>query len=107
MSTLKSLGPDGLLVLFFHKYWHILGSDIITCVLDFLNLYRLPNELNYTFIVLIPKVTNPKRITEFRPISLCNVVYKIGSKALANRIKPFLIILSPLPDCLCPGPPYH
>lgn len=88
MAPLKSPGPDGLLVIFFHKYCHLLGSNIITCVLDFLNMHRLPQALNYTFIVLIPKLSHPKRITEFRPISLCNVVYKLGSEALANRIKP-------------------
>lgn len=65
MAPFMSLGPDGLPVIFFHKYWHMLGASIITCVLDFLNLHRLPNALNYTFVVLIPKNDNPKRITEF------------------------------------------
>lgn len=86
MAPLKSPGPDSLPALFFQKYWHLLGSDIISCVLDFLNNYHLPRVLNFTFIVLIPKVSRPKRITEFRPISLCNVVYKLGSKTIANRI---------------------
>lgn len=65
MAPFMSLGPDGLPVIFFHKYWHMLGASIITCVLDFLNLHRLPNALNYNFVVLIPKNDNPKRITEF------------------------------------------
>lgn len=90
MGPLKSPGPDGLPVLFFQKYWHLIGSNIISCVLDFLNLHRLPLNLNYTLIVLIPKTNRPKHITEFRPISLCNVVYKLGAKALANRLKPHL-----------------
>lgn len=90
MAPLKSPGPDGLPVIFFQKYWHIIGSNVLSCVLDFLNLHRMPSILNYTFIVLIPKVARPSRITEFRPISLCNVVYKLGAKALANRIKPCL-----------------
>lgn len=50
----------------------------------------MPPKLNFTFIVLIPKISKPKKITDFRPISLCNVIYKIGSKIIANRIKPFL-----------------
>lgn len=104
MALLKSPGPDGLPAIFFQKYWNILGSDITTCILDFLNLHRIPHALNYTFIVLIPKNSSPKRITEFRPISLCNVVYKIGSKALANRIKPILkSVISPTQSAFVPG----
>lgn len=90
MSTLKSPGPDGLSAVFFQKYWHIIGTDICSCVLDFLNNNHLPRMLNFTFIALIPKVPTPKRITEFCPISLCNVIYKLGSKVLANLVKPFL-----------------
>lgn len=87
MAPLNSPGPDGLSVIFFQKYWHIIGSNILSCVLDFLNLHRMPSILNYTFTVLIPKIARPSRITEFRHISLCNVIYKLGAKALANRLK--------------------
>lgn len=59
MSPLKSPGPDGLPVIFFNKYWHVLGTNIISCVLDLLNLHLLPQALNYTFIVLIPKTARP------------------------------------------------
>lgn len=90
MSPLKSPGPDGFSAVFFQKYLHIVGSDILSCVLEFLNHKYLPRMLNFTFIVLILKVSEPKRITDFRLICLCNVVYKIWSKVLANRIKPFL-----------------
>ena len=59
-------------------------------VLDFLNLGIFPPKFNNTHIVLIPKVKEPKRITKCRSISLCNVVYKIASKAIANRLKKIL-----------------
>ena len=49
-----------------------------------------PCHLNHTFISLIPKVKNPELVSEFRPISLSNVLYKIFSKVLANRLKKFL-----------------
>lgn len=61
-----------------------------SCVSSFLNNRHLPRILKYTFVVLIPRIASPKRITEFFPISLCNVVYKIGSKMIANCMKPFL-----------------
>lgn len=104
MAPLKSPGPDGFPVIFFQKYWHLIGSNITTCVLDFLNLHRLPHALNYTFIVLIPKIAKPSRITEFRPISLCNIVYKISAKALANRLKtPLDSVTSPTQSAFVPG----
>ena len=59
-------------------------------MLNTLNIGVMPPGLNETFICLIPKVKSPQKITEFRPISLCNVSYKIISKVLANRLKKIL-----------------
>lgn len=62
----------------------------IAMVLDFLNHGISHPDFNKTHIVLIPKVKTPKKVTEYRPISLCNVVYKIASKSIANRLKKIL-----------------
>lgn len=103
MSSLKYPGLGWLPAVFFQKYWHIIGSNISSCVLRFLNHNLLPAKLNYTFTVLILKVSNPKRIMEFRPISLCNVVYKTGSKMLANRVKRYLnYVISPTQSAFNP-----
>jgi hypothetical protein len=45
----------------------------------------MPDMVNNTVLTLIPKVKNPQDLTNFRPIALCNVLYKICSKGIANR----------------------
>jgi hypothetical protein len=56
----------------------------------------MPPGINDTTIVLIPKGDNPEELKDFRPISLCNVIYKVISKCLVNRLSLLLgeIILS-------------
>ena len=86
----KALGSDGMSAVFFQKHWSIVGNNITDMILNVLN-HNIPiQELNKTNISLIPKISNPKRMTDFRPISLYNVVYKLISKILANCLKPFL-----------------
>lgn len=51
--------------------------------------------LNYTYIALIPEIAKPRKITEFRPISLCNVIYRIVVKTIPNRLKRVLSQIIP------------
>lgn len=90
MNPLKAPGPDGLPSLFFQKYWHIVGSDVRSVVLDMLNNDKDSSRINDTHIPLISKCKNPTRPKEFRPISLCNVIMKLVMKTIANRIKSIL-----------------
>ena len=87
MFPLKASGPNGMPPLFFQYFWPKIGEEVTTTVLDFLNIGISPPKFNETHIVLIPKCKERKKITEYRPISLCNVVYKIASKAIANKLK--------------------
>ena len=64
----------------------------------------MPEGVNDTLIVLIPKVKEPKVLKDFRPISLCNVIYKVVSKCLVNRLRPILEeIISPNQSTFVPG----
>ena len=90
MYPLKSPGLDGMPLLFFLHFWPTIGNVVTKTVLDSLNLGIIPPKFNETHIVLVPKIKDPKKIIEFRPIRLCNVVYKLASKTLANRLNKVL-----------------
>ena len=88
MDLWKAPGPDGYLGIFYHHYWDIIGNDVVCTVRDFFSTGRLVKALNATNIVLIPKKELPSTVGDYRPISLCNFVYKVISKILANMLKP-------------------
>jgi len=104
MGPTKSPGPDGFNALFFQRYWDIVGRDVISLVKSILEGGSLPPKLNHTHVVLIPKVHEPTQVAEFRPISLCNVVYKIVTKVISNRLKKLLHrIISETQSAFIPG----
>jgi hypothetical protein len=90
MKRLAAPGPDGLPAIFYHTYWDIIKNDVIKAVLQVLNDRGDPTPYNQTHICLIPKKNNPTHPSDFRPISLCNVIHKIITKTIANRIKEIL-----------------
>lgn len=95
IGDLKAPSPDGMPAVFYKRFWDTVGPQVTQEVLGVLNGGAMPDRWNDTAIALIPKV-RPEKVTDLRPISLCNVVCKIVSKVLANRLK---IIL---PDIITP-----
>jgi len=90
MFPTKAPGPDGMPAHFFQRHWELCGDEVTAVVLRVLRGEDDPSIFNNTSIVLIPKVDSPEELGQFRPISLCNVVYKIASKVMANRLKKVL-----------------
>lgn len=87
MQPMKVPGPDGMPPVFFQKYQHIVGDLVTKTVFSLCIMVFFPTDLNETFIIFILKKRKPKQITEHRPISLFNIVYKVTGKVIANRLK--------------------
>ena len=104
MHLLKSPSPNGFTACFYQKSWATVKTKVCVAVLDFLNNGNSDNELNVTHTALIPKKKNPSVLADYKPISLCNVLYKLIAKVIANRLKNVLaIIISPSQSAFVPG----
>ncbi|XP_056842911.1 uncharacterized protein LOC130495527 [Raphanus sativus] len=86
----KAPGPDGFSAKFYHAYWHIIGPDVTRDVRHFFTSGTLHPQQNETHVRLIPKTTGARKVSDYRPIALCNTHYKIIAKILTRRLKPLL-----------------
>ncbi|GJV14338.1 RNA-directed DNA polymerase, eukaryota, reverse transcriptase zinc-binding domain protein [Tanacetum coccineum] len=86
-SIFKSTLGNGFTFEFFKKAWDIVGDEVCLAIKEFFRNGKLLGEVNSTLISLIPKTSTPNKVSEFRPIACCNVLYKCISKILTNRIK--------------------
>lgn len=84
---------DGLNPCFFQTYWSVIGEDVVRCCRVFMSTGELPYGANKTVVCLVPKIKKSQKVTDLRPISLCNVLIRIVSKVLANRVKGCLPLL--------------
>jgi hypothetical protein len=75
---------------FFQACWSIIGKDLWEAVEEARTSQSVLRAFNATFLALIPKEKEANTTDKYRPISLCNVVYKIISKIIAKRLKPIL-----------------
>ncbi|XP_075508178.1 uncharacterized protein LOC142545090 [Primulina tabacum] len=104
MSPFKAPGPDGIPAGFYQKTWQIVGNSICEFALHYFEFGKMPVGTNDTLISLIPKVPNPEFITQFRPISVCNVRYKILTKTMTNRLKLVMAdLVGPFQSSFVPG----
>jgi hypothetical protein len=87
MHPNKVLGSDGFTARFYQKHLYLIKEDLTRAVLQFLNGGDMPELVNNTVLALIPKVKNPQELSNFRPIALCNMLYKICCKAITNRLR--------------------
>ena len=89
----KALGPNGFHPVFFQRYWNIVGPSVISLIKTIFQSKKVPENLNSMLICLIPKTKRPETVHQFRPIGLCNTLYKIVTKLLVQRLKAFLLNL--------------
>ncbi|PWA56180.1 hypothetical protein CTI12_AA420120 [Artemisia annua] len=94
MHPSKAPGPDGMTALFYQKFWNIVGPTIVNVVRSGI----MPPNINKTLITFIPKIPSPDSLKDLRPISLCNVIYKIVSKLVIHKwlvsVVKYLTVLS-------------
>ena len=93
MTLGKSPGPDGFTTNFFHHFWDLIKEDMLGIVEKSKTKRGVLKAFNATFLTLIPKEAGVGTPEKFRKIALCNVIYKIISKVIANRLKPLLPML--------------
>lgn len=88
----------------FQKYWDIIYDSICVEVERIFSGGFLEESLNSTMLTLIPKVENPSMTTQFKPISLCNLIYKVIVKVIANHLRKCLpCIIAPYQSSFVPG----
>jgi hypothetical protein len=108
MNPWKAPSPDRFPTGFFQKSWNIVGQQVCNFVhAVWLNPGKI-SEVNQTDICLIPKIQHPEYISQFRPISLCNTIYKVVSKVMVERMKECIpIVISPYHTGFVPGRNIH
>eukprot|EP00253_Pinus_taeda_P027221 PITA_27221 len=90
MDPDKAPGPDGFTAKFLQACWLIIEKDLLRMVQKSQNTQKIGGSTNSAFLALIPKEKGANTFSRFRPISLCNIGYKIITRIIANRLKPIL-----------------
>jgi len=91
MGGSKSPGLDGFPGSFFQSFWDVVGKEVVAVTQDFQKSKIIPWDVNSTFIALIPKIKEVESFSNFR--HLCNFLYKIMAKVLANQLRYILPLI--------------
>ncbi|CAA0815342.1 Unknown protein [Striga hermonthica] len=83
-------GPDGFPAAFYKKFWHLIGPETCEFIRTIFANGRFTSSLGFSYLFLIPKIATPLTIKDYRPISLCNIVYKFVTKVILYRLRPIL-----------------
>ena len=90
LRAMKAPGPDGFNGFFYQKYWEVVKDSVVKAVKRFFQNGYMLREINKTNVVLILKVKMLEEVSQYRPISCCNFVYKIILKVMVNMLKPVM-----------------
>lgn len=82
----KAPGPDSMTGLFFQHYWKVVKVELVQMINQFFTSGLMLKEINHSFI-LLPKKENPVEVTDFRPICLSIVAYKVIAKLSVARLR--------------------
>lgn len=100
----KTSGPDGYSAEFFTSCWSVIGAEVSAAISEFFSSGTMLKQWNATNLVLIPKIQNASKVSEFRPISCLNTMYKVISRLLSNRLKSVLCsVISHSQSAFMPG----
>lgn len=91
MDASKAPGLDGVITGFFKVYWDLFKHDYLKMILDAISSGTMPNGMTRGLISLLHKGGDKTKLTNWRPITLLNVAYKIYAKALQLRLQPVLM----------------
>ncbi|KAJ9678294.1 hypothetical protein PVL29_020454 [Vitis rotundifolia] len=83
----KAPGPDGFIMAVFQDCWDVIKEDLVKVFAEFHSSGIINQSTNASFIVLLPKKSMTKKISDFRPISLITSLYKIITKVLSGRLR--------------------
>ena len=87
MPANKAQGPDGYLVEFYKAAWSVIGKDVVAAVQSFFIFGFMPHSINATLLSLVPKTPDVEKLSDYRVIACCNLIYKVISKIIARRLK--------------------
>jgi len=82
----KSSGPDGFNFAFVKEFWYLIKNEVRIMFDQFHVNEVIPKSMLSFFVTLIPKVSSPLELKDFRPISLLGCLYKLLAKVLARRL---------------------